>query len=497
MASPEDIIFKAARDDLELFGNLVFRIDTGGPLVAHFIHRKLIRNLEKVERGELRKLLECFPPRHGKSTWTTILWPAWCIGRNPSYRFLLIANTASQGSLFSMAVRDLVTSDIYRRIFPHIRPDKNRSWNADEWFIERPNKTADPTFAAMGADGAVISRGCDFLLCDDIVDAKNSATLEQIEKVNDNMKITAQSRLAPYGRHVVIGHTWHVQDYYAHCESLPTFTVFKHPAIIDENLPTERALCPEIWPIDRLKEIRAGLKSDPLWQATYQQDPRSLSDVRTDIKPFMLKWITEEEAWKRRNEFKIGISVDPAEKLKKVNDFFVATVVGNKGMDWYGLDLLRGRFLYTDIKEKMADLIHKWKPIMIGVEDKAGGEQLHQELCAMFPHLIHHRFIPIKDKRFRARNLINCAQNGRLYLSECFREVESEICGFPFHEHDDVVDGLGYGVQFEFGEPQKEYIPAYDEKILFESDVCFIRGDSDLDVLKHVLNPHFVNFDHI
>lgn len=505
----EKILYLKARDSLELFGNLVFRTDDGKPLIAHGIHKKLIRNLEALERGDFRRLLEAFPPRHGKSVWSTQVFAAWCIGRNPNIRILLIANTAAQAEMFSVVVREIVTSEAFLKIFPGIEPDKDKGWNKDSWFIKRTNRTADPTMASMGPDGAVISRGADLLICDDVCDSKNTSTMDQIIKVNTNMQVTAQSRLAPKtGRHLVIGHTWHNMDYYAQCEARKSFTVFKHSAILYAGTDHEESLCPEMWPLVELREIRDSMPL-AVFEATYQQDPTALTEQRTAIKPHMIKWLSEAQAWElklghvvevkfgerivRLNgaEMKIGIVVDPAEKLKSVNDFFCASVIGNIGMDWFGLDVIHGRWRYTEIKDRMRDLIRRWQPLLVGVEDKAGGEQLYQELCAEMPDLVWIRLTPIKDKLFRARTLINSAETDRLYLSEAFRKHEIEIISFPFGEHDDVVDTLAYGTQFKFGNVQEHFIEAFTNESVISIDPYGDMHDSyDMDDILATLNQN-------
>ena len=45
--------------------------------------RKLCEALERVERGECKRLMILMPPRHGKSETASRKFPAWFLGRNP------------------------------------------------------------------------------------------------------------------------------------------------------------------------------------------------------------------------------------------------------------------------------------------------------------------------------------------------------------------------------------------------------------------------------
>ncbi len=82
----------------------------------HF--RALAQALERVANGECRRLLIAIPPRHGKSLFASIAFPAWLLGRDPTRKIIC----ASYGDLlsrdFSNRFRDLLWSKPYQDIFP-------------------------------------------------------------------------------------------------------------------------------------------------------------------------------------------------------------------------------------------------------------------------------------------------------------------------------------------------------------------------------------------
>src|SRR6185312_57074 len=46
-------------------------------------HRLLLSHLEAVERGDIQRLMIFMPPGSAKSTYASVLFPQWFLGRNP------------------------------------------------------------------------------------------------------------------------------------------------------------------------------------------------------------------------------------------------------------------------------------------------------------------------------------------------------------------------------------------------------------------------------
>src|SRR5229473_135124 len=52
------------------------------------IHEKIAVQLERVERGEIDRLMLLVPPRHGKSELASRRFPAYYLGRHPHRQFI-------------------------------------------------------------------------------------------------------------------------------------------------------------------------------------------------------------------------------------------------------------------------------------------------------------------------------------------------------------------------------------------------------------------------
>jgi hypothetical protein len=82
-------------------------------------HQELIVDaLERVERGEITRLMISIPPRHGKSLWASLLFPSWYLGRNPHKAIMASSYGQELSDDFGRQVRNLVSDPLHSLIFP-------------------------------------------------------------------------------------------------------------------------------------------------------------------------------------------------------------------------------------------------------------------------------------------------------------------------------------------------------------------------------------------
>jgi hypothetical protein len=85
-------------------------------------HRIIAEKLERVARGELKRLIINMPPRHSKSEFASYLMPAWFLGRNPKLKIIQATHNTELAVRFGRKVRDLIDDPHYRDIFPGNQP---------------------------------------------------------------------------------------------------------------------------------------------------------------------------------------------------------------------------------------------------------------------------------------------------------------------------------------------------------------------------------------
>jgi hypothetical protein len=81
------------------------------------LHHQIAEQLERVERGEIDRLMLNVPPRHGKSELASRRFPAWYLGKHPQKHFISASASFSLAEEFGRDVRNLVRSDEYMQVF--------------------------------------------------------------------------------------------------------------------------------------------------------------------------------------------------------------------------------------------------------------------------------------------------------------------------------------------------------------------------------------------
>ena len=229
-------------------------------------HITIAEKLEAVERGEIKRLMIMMPPRHGKSLEASEMFPAWYLGRNPKRQ--IIASTYAQDFADDIGrkVRNQLTEPSYQNVF------KGVAARSDSTAAKRFHTTHGGVYYGVGIGGPITGRGADLLLIDDPIKNREDAESEVMRRRNKAWYTsTAYTRLMKGGAIIIISTRWHeddlcgwILDQHAH----ENWTVLKLPAISDEGT----ALWPEMFPIDRLREIEKTIGPRD-FSALYQQQP--------------------------------------------------------------------------------------------------------------------------------------------------------------------------------------------------------------------------------
>lgn len=91
------------------------------PSFIHGRHHALMaKELEAIANGKNKRLIIALPPRHTKSQFASYLFPAWFLGKYPDKKIIQASNTAELAVGFGRNVRNLVGSDIYKKVFPGV-----------------------------------------------------------------------------------------------------------------------------------------------------------------------------------------------------------------------------------------------------------------------------------------------------------------------------------------------------------------------------------------
>ena len=138
----------------------------------HYGHhiRAICYKLEQVFNGNIKRLLILMPPRHLKSHCTTVAFPAWAMGRDPTKKIVTISYGASLAETFSRQSRHLMQSDFYKCVFPELVIDPSKA------SVEELLTTKAGLRMSTSIGGALTGKGGDILIIDDPMKADEASS---------------------------------------------------------------------------------------------------------------------------------------------------------------------------------------------------------------------------------------------------------------------------------------------------------------------------------
>jgi len=436
-------------------------------------HALMAQKFEDIANGKSQRLIINMPPRHTKSEFASYLLPAWYLGRYPDKKIIQCSNTAELAVGFGRKVRNLVSSEVYSKIFPNV------SLRADSKAAGRWATNANGDYFAIGVGGTVTGKGADLLIIDDPHSEQEAALASSdpavFDKVFEWYTSGPRQRLQPGGSIIVVMTRWAKRDLTGKiCQSVldrdgDVWDMISLPAI----LPTGKSLWPEFWSLDELNKLRDELPLSK-WQAQYQQEPTSEEGA-----------IVKREWWKVWEgerpppcEFIIQ-SWDTAFTKNERSDYSACTTWGVFHKDENEndthiilLDALKERLEFPELKQRALDMYKEWEPDACIVEAKASGAPLVFELRKM--GIPVQEFTPTRgnDKITRVNSVSDLFASGKVWAprKRWAEEVIEELAAFPNSDHDDLVDSATQAlIRFRKGGFLRLQSDEADEIQLFKS----------------------------
>lgn len=147
-----------------------------------------------------------FPPGAAKSTYASVIAPAWIAGRYANTDIISLSYGADLARRFGRRVRHICRQDNYVKQF-------GCSVTADNQAVDQWSLTNGSTYKATGILGGVTGNRADLAIIDDPIAGREEAESEIIrEKTWDAMKDDVLTRLKPHGKLCLILTRWHEDD---------------------------------------------------------------------------------------------------------------------------------------------------------------------------------------------------------------------------------------------------------------------------------------------
>jgi hypothetical protein len=238
-------------------------------------HRLLIAELEAVARGETERLLVAMPPGSAKSTYASVLFPAWFLAQAPGLAVLGAAHTAALAERFSARVQALVREHGPALGYGLV------SEGRELW-----QTTTGGEYRAAGVGAGIAGFRADLGVIDGPIRSREEAESPTVrDKVWHWYLADFAPRLKPGGRVVLILTRWHLDDLAGRLLEAEggRWRVLKLPAIAGMDDPLGRAPGEPLWADDAygygasLGRVRATYEAGGAmrdWASLYQQEPR-------------------------------------------------------------------------------------------------------------------------------------------------------------------------------------------------------------------------------
>ena len=401
------------------------------------------RVLEKVEDGTIKRLIINMPPRYLKSICASVVFPAWIMGRFPNKRIIVASYSEKLSLKHSTDCRLIMESDFFKRIFPDCTLSNTQ--NQKYKFATARNGYR----FATSVNGTLTGEGGDILIIDDPHNPNDIFNSNLREKTINWYSNVFSSRLndKKNGTIIIVMQRLHPNDLSGYLleKNKDLWYHLNLQAISDIDYKIDIGNFKKIFkkgeilfPAREGKNELEKIKNDMgtyTFNAQYQQKP--LIQESSMIKK---SWLKE---YDDKIEFEnVFLSFDTAIKAGINNDPTVCTVWGEYKNSYYLFDVVREWLEYPELKKISIDLIKKYGPTAVLIEDKASGQSLIQDL----KNELRQNIIPIKitkDKITRFASVTPFFESGRIFIlenTEWIVDYKNELLSFPNSLHDDQVD---------------------------------------------------------
>lgn len=423
-------------------------------LAAH--HKIILTALQEVEAGRVKRVMLFLPPGSAKSTYTSVVFTTWFMGRNPGADIVSVSYASDLAQKFGRYCRTVVRSPEFRSIFG--TELSGESTASDRWALLN-----GANYRAFGMLSGITGNRADGVLIDDPVRGREDADSQLMrDKTWDAYLSDVRTRLKPHAWIAIIQTRWHEDDLsgrilpegyngesgWVTARDGEQWFVINIPAQAErEDDPLQRKpgewLWPEWWPAERWEQERKTqmAKGTRNWASLYQQRP---TPEEGDY--FQREWIKFYDLPPALETLRVYGASDYA-VTESGGDYTVHGVVGVDPDDnIYVLDWWRGQKSSDVWVDAFLGLCQKWKPVEWAEEagqiNKSVGPFISKQQREKGIYTYRRQYSSTKDKPTRAQAIRARMAMGKVFLprTEWAERLVSEMLTFPAGKNDDQVD---------------------------------------------------------
>lgn len=266
-----------AREALDDFAK--FRLRYFGRKSTPWQERAAYDVLRAVETGNREYVVINCPPGSGKSTLFTHDIICWLIARDRTIRVMIGSRTERQARMYVQRIKRSLERDAPLRAdmdsieagiafdaaaclqddYGAFRPEgRSDLWRAEALVVRQTDGVAlddkEPTVSAWGRDSGFLGGRFDLVLWDDLIDSKNTKTVEARESLIEWFLTEAETRVEPGGAFILQGQRMAPNDLYRTCldsktlDEVPKYRHIRYQAHDDEMCKDEHGPDALPWP---------------------------------------------------------------------------------------------------------------------------------------------------------------------------------------------------------------------------------------------------------
>lgn len=430
-------------------------VEPARPFIPAWHIDAIAEHLEAVDAGQIKRLLINIPPRYGKSTLVSVLWPVWSWTERPHTRWVFCSYASGLSLKHSRDRRLIIESDWFReRWGTRVRMADDQNQKAEF------QNTARGHMIATSVGGTITGKGCTRLVIDDLLNPENAESKAERERGVDFYRSTLSTRLDDDSAAIVaIEQRTHRSDLSGSVLQDGEWTHLKLPAVAEKaekivfpmsGRVVEREAGDLLWPERHNVAALARQKvvmGSRAFNAQFQQAP--VSEEGAMFKRAWWQFYRETPRVRRR-----AWCWDTAVKTADHNDFTAGMLIAETATGFYIEKLVKERMEYPDLRRAVQMHQEASPADIVLVEDKSSGQQIIQDLR-------RNTRLPVvafdaggKDKILRASLASPKVEAGKVFLPEAapwVADFVETMSAFPDVEHDDVVDAFTSGIIYLTG----------------------------------------------
>lgn len=398
------------------------------------------------------------PRGFAKSTLTSRFFPLYLALFLKARDIIIVSGTVALAKEHLRMIRQELEAN--EKIIKDFGMQKSEKWTEDHIILQNGSQ-----IRAKGRGFQIRGFRPDVIICDDLEDDEVIYSKEQRDKMEAWFFRTLLPALKPQQRLVYIGTILHQYSLIMKLEQKPEFIVKKYRA-----LTNDKSIWEELFPTEYLKRLRIEMGTYA-FESEYQNNPIALENQ--PIKPEML------DVQKPVHPTKIRVlTVDPAISEKEIADYSAITIVDRTEDNKFPLVAKeRGHWGIDALTDRIIELYLLHKPDRVLIEEFAYQKVIRYVLTNKAR--ARNIFIPVStafvgrevngktdkrpmDKLSRLLQVLPLFEQKLVYIGD--EEVKQELLGFPFGDHDDLVDAMVYALywlmKFQPGAAIKQVDPA-------------------------------------